>query len=66
MDEKLHELINSIRSGLDKVADCCGCNTYTVDVAIDELVLYLETKEIRDPKRKCVDKTHHFKGCDCW
>lgn len=42
MTDKLEELIERVRNGLDKVANCCGCNTYSVEAALDELEAYVK------------------------
>lgn len=66
MNEELTRLFEDIEEAAEKASMCCGCNMFAIDNAIQALADYLSTKEITDPQRKCVDKTHHFKGCDCW
>jgi hypothetical protein len=66
MDAEVARLTKQVEVSVRGLAERFDFPTYYFDCAMKDLKDYLATKEITDPQRRCTDKTHHFKGCDCW
>ncbi len=68
MDDQLEQMLDTLEIICEGA--CFAYRPYDawpeIEKKLQELRSYLESKDITDPKRKCVDDTHHFKGCDCW
>lgn len=66
MNEELAGLIREVEIAVEGLAERFDVPIFYFTNSMDDLKEYLATKDITDPQRKCTDKTHHFKGCDCW
>lgn len=59
MNDELKALFDNLGDMVDKVGDCCGCNTVSIDYAIQDIKDYLTANP------ECNNTYHGKEGYDC-